>query len=244
MAKLIGKDARFYINGYDLSSIAMALAPDRERDMHEYVVMDGVAGFHYFPGMGKDVLKLEGIFDDNYTTVLEALRAATTGYQVIIPFGTAQSDYAYAANEVRLQKLEYKTVVTDLNRVSAEMVVDNYPWDECIVLQEAATKTSDGSSTAVNNAAQSTGGAVAYMQYWGLGSNDTLTIKIQESSDNGVADAWADLISFTALNGAVAVRGTERKTVAGTCEQYNRVTWAFGGVSTYSCSFLVAWKRL
>ncbi|MCK9520184.1 MAG: hypothetical protein M0R74_14345 [Dehalococcoidia bacterium] len=244
MAKLIGKDARLYIAGYDISAMAAGVTPNRERDMHQYAVMDGVAGYHYFPGIGKDTLTLEGIFDDNYTTVLQNLRSATTGYQVIIPFGTSQGDDALAADAVRLKKLEYKTVVTDLNRVTAELVTDDRPFDECIMIQEAATKTADGESSSVDNSAETTDGAIAFMQYWGLGANDTLTLKIQESSDDGGDDSWADLISFTALDGSVLTYGSEKKTVTGTIERYLRAVWTFGGVSTYSCSFLIAVKRL
>jgi hypothetical protein len=244
MAKLIGKDARLYIAGYDISALAAGVNPTRERDMHQYAVMDGVAGFHYFPGMGKDTLSIDGIFDDNYTAVLEALRSATTGYQVIIPFGTAQGDYALACNAARLQKMEYKAVVTDLNKVTADLVADDLPWDECIMVQEAATKTSTSQSSSIDNAASTSNGAVGYMQYWGLGANDTLTITIQESSDNGGTDAWADFISFTALDGSVLTQGAERKTHSGAIERYTRATWTFGGTPTYSCSFLVALKRL
>ncbi len=243
MAKLLGPNARLYIAGYDISAIVAGVTPERNREFLDYAVMDGGLGYHHFPLLGKDSLKLDALFDDSYTAVLQALRSDTAGYQVIIPFGTTQGATGLAVNAGLLKNLTYKAVTTELNRISADILANDYPWDEVLLMHPAATRTTSSEGTAINNSTQSTGGLIGYMQYWDLGANDTLAISIQQSSDNGVGDAFADKIAFTALDGAVLTRGAERKTVSGNIEQYLRVAWVFGGTPTYSCTFIVVAKR-
>jgi hypothetical protein len=243
MGKYHGKDARLYIGGYDISALAVALGISQEIEQAEYAVMDGVDGYHSLPGLAKDALSLEGVFDDDNMTVLNNLFSASSGYQIIIPFGTSQGDRGMAVNAARLQKYLWPSKVTELNRISGELIADTLPWDEIKMLQEAATKTADGNSNSIDESAASSDGAKAYLQIWELGANDTLQVKIQESSDDAVADPWADLITFTTLDGSVNTETTERLTVSGAVERYLRVVWTFGGTSPYTAKFCVGWKR-
>ena len=78
------------------------------------------------------------------------------------------------------------------------------------------TAATNGSSLA--NAASSASGLAAYLQVFAF-TGTSVTVTIQESSDNGVGDPWATSIAFTAATGIT----TERKTVTGTVEMYLRV---------------------
>jgi len=232
-----GKNARLYIGGYDISALVLGVTPIQEREMKPYAVCDG-GQYHQMPGLAKDTLSIDGLFDDNYMTVLNNLRAASSGYQVVIPFGTTLGNRALAVKEARLGKYEQNTVVTDINKMSAELVAEDLPWDYCKLLFPKDTKTEDGNHTSVDDSAESSDGLVAYLQVFTCGGDDALVVKIQESSDDGSADAWADLVTFTEANGIT----TERKTVSGTVERYLRVAWS--GTPTYSVNFAVVYKRI
>jgi hypothetical protein len=82
-------------------------------------------------------------------------------------------------------------------------------------------------------------GLQAYLQVTALTGTD-ITIKLQESSDNGVGDAWADVVggSFTQILAAGFTPTTQRIATSGALpvERYLRaVSTTVGGVT--SCSF-------
>ena len=230
-----GKNARFYINGYDISSLIASVIPVQEREMIPYAYQ-GVSGYKQMPGLAKDALSIDGLFDDNYQAQLNALWEATSGYQVIVPFGTTLGNRAMACNAVRLGKYGWKVVVTDINRLAAELVAEDLPWDECKLIFPKATKTSDGSHAGIDDGAPTTAGIIAYLQVFACGADDALVVKIQMDDNSGFATP-TDLITFTTANGIT----TERKTASGTVERYVRVAWA--GTLPYSATFTVAYKR-
>jgi len=237
MSKYHGQDTRLYIGGYDISSLMASVTPAQEREMKEYAVADGVNGYHQMPGLTKDTMSLDGIFDDNYQAVLNSLFAASSGYQIIVPFGSTLEDRALACDAVRLNKYSWKSVVTDVNRLMAEMLADNLPWDECKLILPKAQKTTDGEHTSIDDGDASASGLVAYLQVFACGADDDLIVKIQESDDDGDEDEWEDLVTFTTAAGIT----TERKAVSGAVEQYLRVVWS--GTPTYSATFAVVYKR-
>lgn len=231
-----GKDARIYLGGYDISAIAMSLGIDRELEMATYAVMDGSDGYHHVGGMGKDALSMEAVFDDNYMDVLNALYAASTEYGIIIPFGSTQMDAGVAAYGVRMSKYNMKSVISDVNKLMCEFLTNIYPFDEVKMLQPKTTVSAGGNGTAVDEDAQSSNGAVAYLQVFAVNGGDTLTVSINDSNDNFSGDD-NQLLAFT---GATDVT-FERVTVSGTVERYIRPVWSG---ATGACIFAVAWKRL
>ncbi len=237
-----GKNCRFYVGGYDIGAMVMSASPEMAVANTQVAVMDG-SGYQTIKGPHNDSVALEALLDDNYMTALDNIRLTSTGSQIIIPFGVTQGDQGLACAEAVLTKYLWKAVTTDVNKLSAELKAQDCAWDTIKILHPAATRTTTASGASINEAAASSDGAIGYLQIWGLGANDTLTVVIEESSDDGVADNWVPIISFTVLNGAVATRTTERKTVTGAVEQYVRVTWTFGGTAPYSASFIVGWLR-
>lgn len=226
----------FYIAGYDITALIANLGIDRVKEISQYAVSDASGAYHGLPGLSKDGITIDGLFDDNYHAVLTNLFAASTGYQVVIPLGTTLGDQALAASEIKLPKLNWKSVVTDVNKLSAELVAENCYWEECQLLQAKATKTTDGNGTGLDNADTSADGLIAYLQVFSCGADDALIVKVQ-SDDNANFDTPTDKITFTAANGIT----TERKTTTGTIERYLRVTWS--GTPSYSASFAVVIKR-
>ena len=100
------------------------------------------------------------------------------------------------------------------------------------------TDTSATNGSSHNYGAATANGLVAYLQVFSF-SGTSCTVKIQQSSDNGGGDAFADLITFTAATGITS----ERKTTAAVTtavEQYLRVVTT-GTFS--SCVFAVMASR-
>ena len=243
MALYHGKNCRFYVGGYDIGAMVMSASPQLAVANTQVAVMDGSGGYQTVKGPDNDSVAIEALFDDNYMTALDNIRLTSTGSQIIIPFGVTQGDQGLACSEAVLSKYQFKTVTTDVNKLTAELKGQGVAWDTIKILHPVATRTTTGAGASIDETAPSAAGATGYLQIWGLGANDTLLVVIEQSSDNGAADAWAPLISFAVLNGAVTTQTTERKTAAGAVEQYIRVSWTFGGTPAYSASFVVAWKR-
>ena len=94
------------------------------------------------------------------------------------------------------------------------------------------TDTEATDSDALDQGAQTTNGAQAYLHVFSV-TGTSCTVTIQDSADDST---FASLIAFTAATGATA----ERKTVTGTVDRYVRVSTS--GTFT-SCSFAVIFVR-
>ena len=98
------------------------------------------------------------------------------------------------------------------------------------------TDTTATNGTSVDGGAAGTNGGQFWLQVTAL-TGTNVVVTVQESSDNGVGDAWASLVAFTSVTSA---RTCERKTVAGNMERYLRVVTS--GVFA-SATFVVACTR-
>lgn len=209
-----GKNARLLIGGYDISALALGVTPVQEREMKPYAILDGVNGYHQMPGLFKDILSINGLFDDTYMIVLTALWGSSTGYQVIVPLGgSTLGTRCLAVNAARLQKYASNTVVTDISKLSADLIAENLMWEETRLL-EWATRTVTDAEAAIDDAAASIDGGAAYLQAYDIGVDDTIGVTLQHSSN---AIDFVDIagLNFTVIDGSVSTRGTERKVFSG-----------------------------
>ncbi len=234
--KYHGKDAKLYIAGYDLSPLMSSVEWADEIEMDQYAIADGSGGYHSLPGLVKGSIKLDGMFDDNYQSVLDNMLGAAAGSRLTIVLGSLVGDVGLGVDSIREAKYNWPLKVTNANRLTAEFMTDNLPVDVGRILQPKATKTTNGNGTALDNLATSANGLVAYLQVFSCGADDALVVKVQSDDNSGFSHP-TDLITFTTANGIT----TERKTAAGTIERYLRVTWA--GAAPYSASFAVIVKR-
>jgi len=100
------------------------------------------------------------------------------------------------------------------------------------------THSSAGSSTSRDDGAATSAGMVAYLEIVDCDSG-TPTVTIQQSSDNGSSDAFATVLSFTAV-GYASAPTAERVTVSGAVERYLRITTT----GTFSnLDFIVSTRR-
>jgi hypothetical protein len=113
--------------------------------------------------------------------------------------------------------------------------------DHGFALHDVATAESASTNSAShNNLAGTTNGGVGVLHVVANSRDGSVTIKIQQSSDNGGADPWSDLITFTAVG--AGVKTSERIEVTGTVEQYLRAISTFGG-TTGSLTYAVTFAR-
>jgi hypothetical protein len=231
-----GKDARLYIAGYDVSPMTSKIGIGIEVPMAQYAVQDSTNAYHVISGIPKSDLDLDAVFDDNYMDQFNTLWGLTGGYNVLVCLGSNYGSRAYGGNSTELASYQWKSVITDVNRLTAKLHVETIPWEECILAFPKTQETADGDGTIIDNLGTSTNGLTAYLQVFECGSDDALVVKVQTSSSAGFTSP-TDKITFTTANGITA----ERKTVAGTIQRYLRIDWS--GAAPYQATFAVAIKR-
>lgn len=236
MAKQNGLGDNLYVGGYDLSNdigglqrigggCAVLDKTGIDKSAHERKggIRDGGLDYtaHFNPAVDRahDRLSLLPTADVIATycrsTALGKPAAAIVGKQVgFDPTRAADGDFTFAVPHVA-------------NGYALE-------WGE----QLTAGKRSDTAATngtGVDFAAATAFGLQAYLHVFSF-TGTSCTVKIQESSDNGGADAWADVVGggFTAATGITSQRIETARDLA--VERYLRVvtTGTFSG-----CTFAV-----
>ena len=236
MAVKAGVNGRIYIAGYDISGRANKYAVSLPRDFQDVTGM-GDAGHKWSPTLHNNAFSIVGFYDvaaGNIIEILNTLRGADD--VACLCLGAAQEDKAIGGKAAVQEAYDLDIPVEGINGVSSSFKFNELARTGYI-LQAKATKTSDGNGDGVDDAAQTTDGAEAFLQVFSCGGDDALIVKVQDD-DNDSFSSPNDLITFTTANGVTA----ERKAVSGTVQRYVRVTWA--GTPTYSASFAVVWCRL
>lgn len=238
MAQSHGKDCVILAGGYALTGYANDVTVSREADTAETSVF-GVAAKTYIPGLPDATMSVAGFWDGATgasDSILSTMLGTSGSVLTVAPAGTTLANRCTVLAGIETS-YETSANLGDAVGISAEFQASGGAWAGVILHSSAAAETSSTNSTSVNNSAASTGGYVANLH--ALACAGTATIKVQQSSDNGVGDAWADLVTFTALTTSVA---GEQKTGTGAVEQYLRVISTLG--STPSYTYAVAFARL
>jgi len=235
---LAGKNARIYLGGYDISGRSNKFTIPLSRPMKD-ITGFGEDGHRYFPLMPNDTFDFDGFYDNHSDTT--GLRACLDAYrktqtELCILLGTTLGDPAIAG-QVKADKYNLESPVADMVTLAGAFKFEEKAEDGAVLLFPKATKTSDGNHTVIDQGAQSTDGAKAYLQVFACGGDDDLIVKVQHSSDNFSGDT-TDLFTFSTATGITS----EQKSDTGTIKRYVRVSWA--GTPTYSATFAVVFKRL
>jgi len=93
------------------------------------------------------------------------------------------------------------------------------------------TETAVGNQTSIDNGAASTGGLRGFIHVTAFTGTDA-TVQIQESSDDGGGDAFANIAAFTSITGV----GAEAIAVTGAIERYLRVSITVDNFTTMTFS--------
>jgi len=187
----------------------------------------------------------DGWFDDGVGSVAEACEGARGRSTQVVCFGVA--DNVLGRGMVGMAGAfvgEFKRIlqVGDKVKAAAEFEVSGQVDDNAVILQPQATITAAGNTeaTPVNNTASSASGGSGYLvvSALALGGYTNLVVKVRHSPDN---ITYADLLTFTVVTTSPTA---ERKTVAGTVDQYLATSRAWTGAGTgQSANILVGFAR-
>jgi hypothetical protein len=216
------KSAVVYLNGYNLTTYFQSAGVDASADLPETTTF-GSEAKAYIPGIDDATFKAEGFYDPTAGATADKLEQALNVAQGALsyyPTGDTSGNPGIGMYEIGT-KYEINSDVSDANKVSAEFQ-SSKGFEPVVSVRALATTSAAGTSSVVDNAAASTGGAVGYLQATSC-VGGTLTPKIQHSTDNST---YVDLLTFTAVTPTTA--GTaERVSPAGTTTvyRYSRVVW-------------------
>lgn len=226
MAGTHGKDARVYIQGYDLSSLLTSVAPDMSTDVAEISGL-GSTDKSYVAGQNDATLALDGIFDGAANQTDEVLEAALGVSPCVVCWlpqgdGFGKTVYGFSAIETAYGPT---TSIDDAGKFTAAMQ-SSVSAERGVILHALGAEVTTGDGTAHDNGAATTAGGAAYLQ--ATAATGATVIKVRDSADNVT---FADLVTFTSF----AARTKERVAISGTIRRYtreNRATVPVGG-STY-----------
>ena len=202
-------------------------------------------------GVKSGTLTVRGFLDDTNDRSNESLvTGLTTQDKIVVATveGNAQGQSAIAMKSTQ-QNVAREANRSELHKLSADFMSQGIVDQDAKIVQthvadDTAGVMSDGS---LDNAAASTAGGRVYIQATALalGSYTNMQIKLQESSDNGSSDAWADVTGATSATIAT-VPASEVLTIAAgtTIERYTRAFLVLNGSgSSESITALVALAR-
>ena len=219
MAKISGLAQRGFVGGYDLSGdIATITRCASPRPTFEVPGINRSAQERLL-GLGDGEISFTTWFNDAALQEHVALKGLPTAdVQVIWAMGATIG--ASAAGLIAKQ-INYDPTreANGALSIAVQCLANAQPLEWGVLLtagKRADTAATNG--TSLDNAASSASGAAGYVQVFAF-TGTSVTIIIQESSDDGVGDPFATSISFTAATGITS----ERKTVTGTVERYLRV---------------------
>ena len=239
MAKTSGLGQEIYVHGYDLSGDVSALdSVGSPREQIEVTAINKSAR-ERINGLSDGTITINAWFNDAAGQEHAALSTLPTTDRIITwAAGGSIGDAAYSLNAKQVNYDGSRGTDGSLAFV-VNAVGNGVAPDWCENLTAGSeTHSSAGSSTSRDDSAATSAGLVGYLQIVSIGSG-TPTVTIQQSSDNGSGDAWATVLSFSAVaDGAEPT--AERVTVSGAVERYLRVTTT--GTFT-NATFIVTTRR-
>ena len=223
MAKKSGLGQQIFVHGYDLSGDISAINnASSPRELLDATALNASAHERLL-GLSDGNLGVSSWFNDATEQEHAAYKGLPTTDRIVTwAFGATRGDVAAC--------LVGKQINYDGSRGtdgSLAMTIDTQSngvsLDWCDTLTTGKeTHASAGNSTSRDDGAATSAGMVAYLEIADLDSG-TATVTIQQSSDNGSSDAFATVLSFTAV-AAAAAPTAERVTVSGAVERYLRIT--------------------
>ena len=239
MAKSSGLGQQFYIAGYDLSGDVGSLSGvGSPRQLLEITSINKSA-VERLNGRSDASLSFNTFFNDAAAQEHAALSGLPTADRLVLWGVSGSTGDAACAFPAKQMNYDGSRGADGSLAFSVDVVADGIASDWCELLTDGkVTHSSAGSSTSRDDWSATSAGLVAHLQIVTAASG-TPTVTIQQSSDNGVSDAWATLASFTA-GGYASTPTAERITVSGAVERYLRVTTT----GTFSnAQFVVATRR-
>lgn len=223
MAKSSGLGAQLFVAGVDLSGDISAV--DRIGCPTQHFDVTGInsSGHERIFGRYDGEIAFTSFFNDAASQQHLTLRAKQTGSDALVAYyqGSAIGNMAAFLTAKQINYDGTRAADGSLT-FNVQALANNYGLDYGEMLtagKRTDTAATNGSSH--NYGAATANGLVAHLHVFSF-TGTSVTVKIQQSSDNGGGDAFADLITFTAATGVTSERkATASLTTA--VEQYLRV---------------------
>jgi len=240
MAKGSGFGDQLFVAGYDLSGDVSTVSLGAPSGILDVTSINSAGGHERIYSHVDGAIDFATFFNDAAAAQHVVLKAKGSDADRITTYFHGSAIGNMAAGMVA------KQVNYDGNRssdgsltFSVQALANAYGLDYGEMLTAGKrTDTTATTGASHNYGAATANGLIAYLQVFSV-TGTSCTVKIQQSSDNGGGDAFADLISFTAATGITS----ERKTAAAldtAVEQYLRIVTT--GTFT-ECTFAVMVSR-
>lgn len=243
-----GTATKLYANGYDVTTYFKEAGIELGRDAAD-VTTFGDTAYDYIPGLRFAEQTMDGFYDPvnsdpNYgsTTVLYPIFNSTTQNAVLCSFAPIGDTFSYPVYCTYGQATTYGIAVEMTEATPlAVAIASNIGGKRHLSYKAMAAVTATANGTSIDNTSSTAyGGSAALHVTVVSGTNPTLDVKIQHSTDNST---WADLITFTQVT---ADNQSEYKTTATpttTVNRYTRAIWTVGGTDTPTFTFYVGFGR-
>ena len=223
MAKKSGLGEQIFVHGYDLSGDISAIDnAGSPRNLLDLTAINSSAT-ERLVGLSDGNLSVSSWFNDATEQEHAAFSGLPTTDRIVTwAFGATRGDVSACLVAKQLNYDASRATDGSLS-FSVDSQADGISLDWCNTLTTGKeTHSSAGSSTSRDDGAGTTAGMVGYLEITDLDSG-TATVTIQESSDNGSSDAWANVMVFSTV-GYASAPTAERVTSSGTVERYLRIT--------------------
>lgn len=233
MSLLVAKGGKpdIYIHDADLGDNGRVATPQLSAQTQPSTTFND-SGVTRRVGLKDISLAYEGLFDGASQKSHAALNDLRTNRRIVSVYyeGDTLGNEGIVLNSAHAETYESPVTVGELVPLNAS-IMQSGAEKEVVSLyakpSAAITATANGSSVD-NGASSSNGGSliVHVFTFTASGGNAQWIAHIQESSDDGVGDAWADIDTIT-----ISAVGAQEVTWTGATERYLRVRWELDATS-------------
>lgn len=237
MSFVHSKKSRVLADGSHLSGFLNSASSSAQRQAEDSTVF-GDDDRTYVGGLRDGTVSLAGLFDGTTDAIHDILKdlldtddPATLTYA---PGGLGVGE-AVGMASILSTGYEPSSPVAGLVAVSMDAQASG-GLTFGVALTTLTTETATGTGTGHDSGAASSNGGVAHLHVTAAsGTDPTLDVTVQESTDGS---SWVDLVTFDQATAA----GGQRKTVDGSVARHLRAIWTIGGTDP-SFTFAVAFSR-
>jgi hypothetical protein len=236
MAFTHGKNAKIYMNGYDLSPYMDSIDSGGTDDVAE-VSTFGTVQKPYVAGLEDGTISMEGFFDGD-TSSAETAIAAAMGNSAVITWYPAGDTVGYAGYGMDADVTAHSVRATLDSAVRLAAAAQSSTGMEHVISLHAMGKEYSATITGTtvhDVTATSTSGGSAYIQV--ITADGTIAASIRHSTDNFAASN-DELVAFTAV---AADRAYQRVTFTGDVRAYVRCIVAMTAGET--CMYNIGFNR-
>lgn len=225
MAKKSGLGQRFYLHGYDLSGDVGSVQTCAARRGSQDVTGLDKPALERVLTLGDGEISFNCFFNDANDQEHEALASLPrTDRLAMYLFGTTAGDQAACLTGQQVNYDWNRTQDAALLGTVQVLAAAGVPLEYADLLTTKVTHASATDVVGIDGGAQSTSGAVGFLQHFSGGSG-TIEYDIEDSSDstNGTDGSWANLLAFSDVATPYA-QIAQRVAVNGTVERWVRAS--------------------